>query len=53
MTYATAQVFNPAVDRYLDFHVNGRFIAVRFESTDNHNWEIESYDLELEPAGRF
>lgn len=53
ITYTAAQTFTPGVDRYLDFHLNCRLFTVRFESTADGKWEIHSYDLELEPAGRF
>ena len=51
VTWAAAQTFTPGTDQYLDFSVNGRLLAVRFESTANASWEIEGYDLEIEVLG--
>lgn len=51
VTYAPAQTFTPGVDKYLDFTVNGLFIAVKFESTLPGEWQLEGYNLEIEPLG--
>lgn len=51
VTWATAQSFDPASQHYLDFSVNGRLIAVRFESDANVEWELHGYDLEIEILG--
>ena len=51
LTYAAAQTFTPGTDRYLDFTVNGRLLAVRFESAGDVDWELGGYDLELEVLG--
>jgi len=51
VTYAAAQTFTPGVDKYLDFLVNGLFIAVKFESTLPGTWELDGYNLEIEPLG--
>lgn len=53
VTYASAKTFTPGTTKYLDFTENHRLMAVRFESTDNAHWEIDSYDLELTLAGKF
>lgn len=49
--YETPQTFTPGTTRYLDFSANGKFIAVKFESTSGGAWEIEGYDLEIETVG--
>lgn len=54
--YSVAQTFTPGVDRYIDpvTPVNGRFIAVRFESSNaGVPWELSGYDLEVEQLGAF
>lgn len=42
------QTFTPGVDKYKDFIVNARHIAVEFDSDGDGVYEIEGYDLETE-----
>lgn len=49
--WAPAKVFTPGVDKYLDFIVTGRLMAVRFLSTGDVNWRVYGYDIELELLG--
>lgn len=51
VVYAPAQTFTPGTDKYLDFLVNGLFIAVKFESSVPGVWQLEGYNLEIEPLG--
>jgi hypothetical protein len=47
------QVFDPAVGGELNPYVIGKYIAVRFESSDSGRWELEGYDLDVEVVGRY
>lgn len=43
--------FDPSRDVKVDCTVSGRLIAVRFEVTTDHWWELEGYKLDLEVIG--
>jgi len=45
--------FDPSTDLKIDCAVTTRFVCVRFESTENKMWEIQSYDLDLDVVGKF
>ena len=49
--WSDSQTFTPGVDTYLDFLVNGRLIAVKFESSIAGTWILDGYDMEIEPLG--
>ena len=49
----TSKTFDPATDEYVNFLVNGKYIAIRFESGSNSNWAIQSFGVEYELGGRF
>lgn len=53
VTWATAQNFDPTIQRYLDFSVNGQLIAVRFENPSSGTaiWELTGFDLEMQILG--
>ncbi len=51
ITYAPSQVFTPGTDEYLDFTVNGRLGAVKFESSADVAWQLHAYDLDIEGLG--
>lgn len=51
VTWGELKDFNPAAQKYLDYTVNGRLIAVRFEGVDNNYWELEGYDLDMDVLG--
>ena len=53
ITWQVAKTFTPGVDQFLDFTVNGRLLAVSFESNTQVNWKLHSYDLEVEVLGTF
>lgn len=50
LTYAAAKTFN-ASQKYLDFEVSGRLLAVHFSSQSDLSWQLEGYDLEVELLG--
>lgn len=53
ITWEGVQTFDPAVSPYLEFlNVAGPFLAVRFESSDDTLWQIDSYDIEIEILGQ-
>lgn len=51
--YAPAQTFTPGVTKYLDFCVDGRYMAVKFFVEDDvgTEFEIEGYNLEIALLG--
>lgn len=51
ITWEPSQLFTPGVDNYLDFTVNGMFIAVRFESFTAGEWKLDGYNMEIQPLG--
>lgn len=51
VTYAPAQTFTPGVDKYLDFLVNGLLIAIKIESSVPGVWDVEGFNMEIEPLG--
>lgn len=51
VTYQAGQTFIPGVDEYLDVCVQGRLLAVRFESNADVQWTLNSYALDLEVLG--
>lgn len=54
ITWQTAQVFTPILQRFLDFETAGRLQAVRFDwSNTMGDSEIDGYDLETALLGQF
>lgn len=52
ITWAGYQVFNPAVAPYVEFlDVVGPYLAIRFESTDDTLWKMDSYSLDIQDIG--
>ena len=51
VTWATAKVFTPGVDNYVDFLANGRLLAIRFESLGDVAWTLDGYDINVEELG--
>jgi hypothetical protein len=43
-----AQLFNPSIDKFIDFELNGRLLALRFESATQQPWTLSGYDLEVQ-----
>ncbi len=43
--------FDPNLDTHIDFRVNTRFFAVRFESASNISWTLYGYNVELVVLG--
>lgn len=52
VTYSST-TFDPSTDEYADFMVNGKYIAIRFESASNISWKLHSFDVEYEIGGQF
>lgn len=53
VTYAPAQVFDPAVDEKVTFlDVTGPLLAIKFQSTGNVDWRLQGYGIEIELAGK-
>jgi len=51
--WGPTQSFDPATDEKLDTAINGRLVAVKFESAGNVDWKLYGYDLDLEVVSRF
>lgn len=45
--------FDPSTDDKVDVLVDGRYIAIRFESTTNINWKLHSFSMDFDYSGRF
>jgi len=43
--------FNPNTDYKIDCRVTGRLLGIKFESTTDVEWKINSYDMTLDSAG--
>lgn len=50
ITWAAPQTYSSS-QKYLDFTVNGRLLAVEFTSLSDAEWRLEGYDLEVELLG--
>lgn len=50
INWSPYQTYNPT-QRYLDFEVNGRFLAVEFTSSSDIDWQLDGYDLRFELLG--
>jgi len=50
-TFNPAQSFNPATQNKIDCRSTGKFIAVRFQHTEDSTFELNGYDLEYEVIG--
>lgn len=53
VTYGDFISFNPNVDFYVDFEVEGRALSVEFSSSADVDWSISGYTLEIFPTGNF
>ena len=53
ITWSSPKSFNPLVDRYVDFEVNGEAISIEFSTTNNVSWQLNGYKLELKSGGSF
>ncbi len=52
LTWEGPYTFDSSVDTKVDFTVSGKFIAVRFESSDSLSWFLTSYQLDLTVLSR-
>jgi len=53
VTWSPAFAFTIGTDIEATFDVTGRFIAVKFESTDNGHWELDSYQMNVVLVGTY
>lgn len=44
--------FRIGLDRKVDFRMNSRMLAVKFQSEGNFSWKLSSYDLDVDFVGR-
>ena len=47
------QTFDPNVDQFLNWTVDGQFISVRFESSSETDWKFYGYSMEIVDNGRY
>ena len=45
--------FEIGADTFVDFAVDGRYLSVKFESTDVIAWTLQSYDVDYEFTGKY
>ena len=45
--------FDPLVDEKIDCFAEGRYIAVRFESSSEVNWKMEGYGMKVDRVGEY
>jgi len=53
VTWSAARDFIIGTTESIDFLLNGRLFAVRFESTTDMYWRVLGYQVEVVPAGQF
>jgi hypothetical protein len=53
IVWSDVQNFVVGVDDKVDVMVKGRYISIRFESEEEANWVLNSFDLEIELAERY
>lgn len=53
VTWAPTQQFDSTTQKYLDWTVAGRLLAIRYESTLNEPWQLEGHDLDIERISEF
>ena len=51
VTWNGPYLFDPSTQQYVDCLVSARYHGIRFESTTNISWKLNSYDIEYEPMG--
>jgi hypothetical protein len=50
-TYASAVTFDIATDHKIDSRAAGRYLSYRMTLTDNKDFELSGFDLEITPTG--
>lgn len=45
--------FRIGIDQYIDCHVTGRMLGVRFQAEGDFTWRLKRYDVEVEVLGMF
>lgn len=53
ITWSTAKTFTPGVDEKVDFAVEAKLWGIRFLSTGDGYWELDGYDVDVEPLGSY
>lgn len=51
VTWSSAKVYTIGASYKVDFNVDGRLIAVKFESTSNIEWRLHGYQMDIEISG--
>ena len=51
VSWSTAKPFVIGQDYKADFQVDGRFLAVKFESDSDISWQLHGYAIEYEDRG--
>lgn len=51
VTWQGPQVYDPSISPFVEFDVEGPYLAVKFETSDGTWWQLEEYKIELEVIG--
>ena len=51
VTWEASDSFTIGTDEWVDCRVNGRYLAVRFESNTNIEWSLYGFDMDIEVTG--
>lgn len=51
VTYLPAVAFNPEIDNHIDCRIQGKAIAIKFESTTSMNWTGTGFVLDMDVIG--
>jgi len=52
VTWTSAYTFNPDTQSKVSVRASGKLYGVKFESTGDFDWRLDSYAIELDDAGR-
>ena len=52
-TYEPEQLFTVGTDRFLNFNVQGYFLAYRYRATNQLTWQLNRFKMEIEIQGKF
>ena len=52
VSWSVAIAFNPDTQSKVSCRKTGKLLAVKFESTEDMDWQLNGLELEIENAGR-
>lgn len=53
ISWGSPKSFNPLTQRYVDFEIVGEALSVEFSTTDDVEWQVNGYKLEVKNGGKF